>query len=130
MVDGRLRCLGTEQHLKKRYGRGYQLEVRLAELPVDVGRQMVSTVTGQPAPEVTTRRLCLALSRKVFYHRFGDSRPLTTTSDDSQRLLMRPLALAANGFVCPFEHSLFASSNDFKALQHLLPTLTSNSLPK
>jgi ABC-type multidrug transport system ATPase subunit len=51
MVDGRLRCLGTEQHLKKRYGRGYQLEVRLAELPVDVGRQMVATITGQPAPE-------------------------------------------------------------------------------
>ena len=34
MVDGRLRCLGTEQHLKKRYGRGYQLEIRLTEYPL------------------------------------------------------------------------------------------------
>jgi ATP-binding cassette subfamily A (ABC1) protein 1 len=31
MVDGRLRCIGTEQHLKDRYGHGHQLEVRLAE---------------------------------------------------------------------------------------------------
>ena len=30
MVDGRLKCIGTEQHLKNKYGHGYQLEVRLA----------------------------------------------------------------------------------------------------
>eukprot|EP00501_MAST-03F_sp_TOSAG23-6_P001513 GSMAST32.ASY1.ANO1.1574.1 assembled CDS len=30
MVDGRLRCIGSEQHLKDRYGHGYQLEVRVA----------------------------------------------------------------------------------------------------
>ena len=29
MVDGRLRCLGSAQHLKSRYGNGYQLEVNL-----------------------------------------------------------------------------------------------------
>ena len=31
MVDGQLRCLGSEQHLKDRYGRGYQLQVRLRD---------------------------------------------------------------------------------------------------
>lgn len=30
-VGGRLRCLGSIQHLKDRYGRGYQLEVKLDE---------------------------------------------------------------------------------------------------
>merc|ERR1719401_1070784 len=29
MVGGRLRCIGTNQQLKSRYGSGYQLEVRL-----------------------------------------------------------------------------------------------------
>ena len=26
MVDGSFRCLGTSQHLKSKYGRGYQIE--------------------------------------------------------------------------------------------------------
>jgi ABC-type multidrug transport system ATPase subunit len=30
MVGGRLRCLGTAQHLKSRFGQGYQLELKLA----------------------------------------------------------------------------------------------------
>jgi ATP-binding cassette, subfamily A (ABC1), member 3 len=29
MVGGRLRCLGSVQHLKGRYGQGYQLEIKL-----------------------------------------------------------------------------------------------------
>ena len=29
MVDGRLRCLGSVQHLKSRFGKGYQFEVKL-----------------------------------------------------------------------------------------------------
>eukprot|EP00941_MAST-03F_sp_MAST-3F-sp1_P001419 g1419.t1 len=31
MVDGRLRCLGSEQHLKNRFGEGYQLDVKLKD---------------------------------------------------------------------------------------------------
>jgi ATP-binding cassette, subfamily A (ABC1), member 3 len=31
MVGGRLRCLGSIQHLKGRYGRGYQLQVKLQQ---------------------------------------------------------------------------------------------------
>ena len=29
MVGGRLRCLGSSQHLKSRYGSGYQLDVKV-----------------------------------------------------------------------------------------------------
>jgi hypothetical protein len=29
MVGGKLRCLGTVQHLKSRFGAGYQLEMKL-----------------------------------------------------------------------------------------------------
>lgn len=32
MVGGRLRCLGTSQHLKARFGGGYSIEVRFAPL--------------------------------------------------------------------------------------------------
>jgi len=31
MVDGQLRCLGTPQHLKSRFGHGYQLDVTFAQ---------------------------------------------------------------------------------------------------
>ena len=32
MVGGRLRCLGSVQHLKSRYGKGYTLEIRAEEV--------------------------------------------------------------------------------------------------
>jgi len=35
MVDGRLRCLGSAQHLKSRYGNGYQLEVNMKNTSVE-----------------------------------------------------------------------------------------------
>jgi hypothetical protein len=31
MVDGQLRCIGTPQHLKSRFGHGYQLDVTICE---------------------------------------------------------------------------------------------------
>ena len=31
MVDGRLRCIGSEQHIKDRFGSGYQLKLRFEE---------------------------------------------------------------------------------------------------
>ncbi|CAN0297351.1 unnamed protein product [Ectocarpus sp. 4 AP-2014] len=33
MVGGRLRCLGTSQHLKTRFGKGFQLETRVKAIP-------------------------------------------------------------------------------------------------
>ena len=35
MVDGRLRCLGSEQHLKHRYGRNLQAQIKLREPSVE-----------------------------------------------------------------------------------------------
>ena len=35
MVGGRLRCLGSVQHLKSRYGKGYTLELRTEEADAD-----------------------------------------------------------------------------------------------
>jgi len=32
LVGGRLRCIGSAQHLKSRYGDGYQLSIKIAEL--------------------------------------------------------------------------------------------------
>ncbi|XP_061611305.1 ATP-binding cassette sub-family A member 5 isoform X4 [Phyllopteryx taeniolatus] len=36
LVSGRLRCLGSIQHLKGKYGRGYGLELKLGEEPTEV----------------------------------------------------------------------------------------------
>ena len=36
MVGGRLRCLGTSQHLKTRFGKGLQLEARVKTTPPQV----------------------------------------------------------------------------------------------
>ena len=36
MVGGRLRCLGSSQHLKTRFGKGFQLEARVAAIPQEV----------------------------------------------------------------------------------------------
>merc|ERR1712228_467146 len=38
MVSGQLRCLGTSQRLKKRYGKGFQLDVN-----IDIGKQDILT---------------------------------------------------------------------------------------
>lgn len=35
MVDGSLRCLGSAQHIKAKYGGGYELEVKLHLIPED-----------------------------------------------------------------------------------------------
>ena len=36
MVGGRLRCLGTSQHLKTRFGKGFQLEARVKTIMSEV----------------------------------------------------------------------------------------------
>lgn len=36
MVGGRVRCLGTSQHLKTRFGKGFQLEARVKAIPQEV----------------------------------------------------------------------------------------------
>lgn len=41
MVNGRLRCLGSTQHLKNRFGDGYTMIVRMRG---DVGERDVTTI--------------------------------------------------------------------------------------
>lgn len=38
MVGGRMRCLGSSQHLKTRFGRGFQLEARVGAVPPAVSQ--------------------------------------------------------------------------------------------
>jgi len=49
MVSGRLRCLGSSQHLKNKFGRGYQLDVTLSLNPA-VGPAEVNTPPAQVPP--------------------------------------------------------------------------------
>src|SRR3546814_565803 len=41
MVAGKLRCLGTSQHLKDRFGAGYQIDLHCEELFADELQQAV-----------------------------------------------------------------------------------------
>lgn len=43
MVGGRLRCLGSAQHLKSRFGHGYQFELKLIAEEDSVIRDLVAT---------------------------------------------------------------------------------------
>ena len=43
MVNGRLKCLGSTQHLKSKYGQGYTLMVKLPPRSVDAFMDVVST---------------------------------------------------------------------------------------
>ena len=35
MVQGKFRCFGSAQHLKNKYGMGYEIEVKIAPLIMD-----------------------------------------------------------------------------------------------
>jgi len=42
LVAGTLKCIGTSQHLKSRFGRGFQLDISTGGKSVDVARQFVN----------------------------------------------------------------------------------------
>ena len=46
MVGGRLRCLGSSQHLKTRFGKGFQLEARVTAVTKDVRRISTLKIRG------------------------------------------------------------------------------------
>jgi len=50
MVNGHLKCLGTSQHLKSKYGAGYQLEIKTNDSPVDIEKvkRLVRSLSPQP----------------------------------------------------------------------------------
>ncbi|CAN0378142.1 unnamed protein product, partial [Laminaria digitata] len=41
MVGGRLKCLGSSQHLKTRFGKGFQLEARVKAIPHEVRKNIL-----------------------------------------------------------------------------------------
>ena len=51
MVNGQLRCLGTGTHLKNRFGRGYELELK-TELPARAAVQALIAEFRRKAPEI------------------------------------------------------------------------------
>lgn len=52
MVGGRVRCLGSSQHLKTRFGKGFQLEARVAAVSNDVRRTPAVQVLAVDRSEV------------------------------------------------------------------------------
>jgi len=83
MVGGRLRCLGTSQHLKSRHGSGFVTEVRLAPPPllatdalvVAVRAQLAGAAGGGPAETVSAAALPALLARLGCPARLAELRP-------------------------------------------------------
>ncbi|CAM9724740.1 unnamed protein product [Sphacelaria rigidula] len=44
MVGGRMRCLGSSQHLKTRFGKGFMLEARIEAIPAHATEAMMSSI--------------------------------------------------------------------------------------
>jgi len=44
LVAGSLKCIGTSQHLKSRFGLGFQLDISTGSNPVDLARQFVNKI--------------------------------------------------------------------------------------
>lgn len=61
MVGGQLRCLGSIQHLKDRFGKGYQLDVKLQDVEESRRQEMIDKFT-LPA-EITTAEMAGVLQK-------------------------------------------------------------------
>lgn len=65
MVNGRLKCLGSVQHLKKRFGGGYRLQLKLQSLSVTTSSRSIEetfdprTVSFLPSCLRYTYYLCI-----------------------------------------------------------------------
>ena len=94
MVGGRLRCLGSVQHLKNRFGRGYLAEMKL-HLPTEQGKTAVidklrshglldtntGGVDGESLPNNKLAEACATLgdsSREKMVNRLGSGWALAT----------------------------------------------------
>jgi len=53
MVNGRMRCIGSAQHLKSKYGSGYQMELMVDTVVGEQGFEAVHTFIQQLAPQET-----------------------------------------------------------------------------
>ena len=57
MVGGRLRCLGSSQHLKARYGNGFDVEVKLGTPRPDAGAAVLAAIARSGLPGAGEREL-------------------------------------------------------------------------
>ncbi|RLN46989.1 hypothetical protein BBJ29_006669 [Phytophthora kernoviae] len=99
MVGGRLRCLGSVQHLKNRFGDGLMLELKLLSTPTHDISDRVAAVFGGSAPtttflQVELRDRCAALGdaswadKIVMSHATGYALAAALERDGTMRLGM------------------------------------------
>lgn len=69
MIQGKLRCLGSNQHLKSKFGKGYVLQLKV---PVKSEEQAVSFVQGLVPSAVLTQRHMGALSFNIEHLQLSD----------------------------------------------------------
>jgi hypothetical protein len=69
MVDGRLRCLGSAQHLKTKYGLGYQVELGLMLPAAQEVASHAALLSGQQPQQVQVG--CLSAQGSPPYHQAG-----------------------------------------------------------
>jgi ATP-binding cassette subfamily A (ABC1) protein 1 len=68
MVSGRLRCLGSAQHLRSRYGQGYQIELKTEDKEACVSalrKWMEGTFEGAQLVEIHGDRLKYKINRSI-----------------------------------------------------------------
>lgn len=113
MVSGRIMCLGSLQHLKERYGKGYQLDVGL-RLPSndDVHRVMQELLTSTGTDSGADKISAIALLRSL-------QSTATLKQDESLVELFRKLlvTVGATGALSKLESTdASAADDEFSAL--------------
>lgn len=61
MVGGRLRCLGSNQHLKHKFGRGYQCQMKLMDPEPEVVAQLEAALQGRNISREDLQSACATL---------------------------------------------------------------------
>uniref|UniRef100_K3WSP4 ABC transporter domain-containing protein n=1 Tax=Globisporangium ultimum (strain ATCC 200006 / CBS 805.95 / DAOM BR144) TaxID=431595 RepID=K3WSP4_GLOUD len=54
MVSGELKCLGSVEHLKQKFGQGFTVEVKLREPPAEAVKQVHEAIVQAPSPGSTS----------------------------------------------------------------------------
>ncbi|KAJ0412877.1 hypothetical protein ATCC90586_002507 [Pythium insidiosum] len=77
MVGGRLRCLGSIQHLKSRFGTGLMLELKLeAPAPTDVDQRVAAIASAVPAISTATlQAACAAMGHADWAAKISPQHP-------------------------------------------------------
>lgn len=78
LVDGQLLCLGSAQHLKARFGRGYSVEAKLAAPRPEAVASSIQMLKSSGIPNITTANLkdaCSHLGREEWFRRIDKDHP-------------------------------------------------------